>query len=98
MRVISTDGDLCSLLQDFDRSILRIIDGFFFRLVAYINMKTLLYQRLGDKRAGTLVVSADNPIVRKSHEWWKFVLALILFLIFSGLRKMILTAFYIRIG
>jgi len=98
MRVISSNGDPCSLLQAFDRSVLRIIDGILFGLVAYINMKPPVYQRLGDKRAGTLVVSANNPIIRKCHERWKFILALILFLIFSGLIQMTLTAFYIRVG
>jgi len=98
MRVISSNGDPCSLLQAFDRSILRIIDGFFFGLVAYINMKPPVFQRLGDKRAGTLVVSANNPIIRKCHEWWKFILALILFLISSGLITMMFTIFDIRIS
>lgn len=98
MRVISSNGDPCSLLQAFDRSVLRIIDGFFFGLVAYFNMKPPVYQRLGDKRAGKLVVSANNPIIRKCHKRWKFILSLILFLIFSGLMQMMLTALYIRIG
>jgi uncharacterized RDD family membrane protein YckC len=98
MRVISSEGDPCSLLQAFDRSVLRIIDGIFFGLVAWINMKPPLYQRLGDKRAGTLVVSAKDPIIKIFPNRWKFILALILFMFFPCLIQLISSAFNIQIG
>ncbi len=92
MRVISSDGGPCSWKQALSRSFYRIIDGLVFGVVAAGYMKPPSYQRLGDQKASTLVVSSKDPCIKENPEWWKFFLALFFYLLFNG---MIILAWYL---
>jgi uncharacterized RDD family membrane protein YckC len=76
MRVVSSDGGAVNFKQAFIRSVYRLIDGLFFGVVAASTMKPPEFQRLGDKKASTLVVSSKDPIIKDNPSWWKFVIAL----------------------
>ncbi|MEW6108644.1 MAG: RDD family protein [Nitrospirota bacterium] len=55
--VLKDDFSRCGLLAGFLRNLMRIVDGFFYYLVAVVTMAgTLKWQRLGDIVAGTVVV------------------------------------------
>jgi len=55
--VLKADFSPCGLGAGFLRNLLRIVDGFFYYLVAAVSMAgTLKWQRLGDLAAGTVVV------------------------------------------
>lgn len=57
IRVLNDDFSPCNLLSGFLRNLMRIIDSFFYYLVAVVSMAgTLKWQRLGDIVAGTVVV------------------------------------------
>ncbi len=59
MKVVKDDGEPCDMQASFIRNILRIIDGIFVYLVGAIFIATSdKKQRLGDRIAGTVVVSA----------------------------------------
>lgn len=80
MRVIQEDGKACSLGSAFLRALLRYIDGFFFGLPAYHSMKSPLYQRIGDKKAQTVVVGSKESIIQEPRAWWWFLVAAGLYL------------------
>jgi hypothetical protein len=73
-----------------------LIDGLFFGLVAYANMKPPTFQRLGDQRAQTLVVSASDPMIKAKPSWWRFILALVIYLCIQAIASILLTMPYIR--
>ena len=81
MYVISTDGSPCGFKQALTRSIYRLFDGLFFGIVANSYMKPPVYQRLGDQKANTFVVSSKDPFIKDKLPWWRFFLALVLYLI-----------------
>ncbi len=55
--VLKDDFSKCGLLAGFLRNIMRIVDSFFYYLVAIVSMTgTLKWQRLGDIVAGTVVL------------------------------------------
>jgi uncharacterized RDD family membrane protein YckC len=55
--VLKDDFSKCTIGRGFLRNVMRIIDGFFYYLVAAVAMAgTLKWQRLGDIVAGTVVV------------------------------------------
>lgn len=55
--VLTEEFEKCTLLKGFLRNLLRIIDAFFYYLVAAVSMAgTMKWQRLGDIVAGTVVV------------------------------------------
>ncbi len=55
--VLKDDFSKCNLLAGFLRNLMRIVDSFFYYLVAVVTMTgTLKWQRLGDIVAGTVVV------------------------------------------
>ncbi len=59
IKVVKEDGEPCDMQASFIRNILRIIDGIFVYLVGAIFIAISdKKQRLGDRLAGTLVVSA----------------------------------------
>ncbi len=97
MRVVSRDGKPCTLKQALVRSIYRIVDGLFFGLIAYQNMKPTIFQRLGDKKASTVVVSSRDAIIQDHPAWWLFVLALVIFVGFSMFSLMFITVLKIRL-
>jgi uncharacterized RDD family membrane protein YckC len=95
-RVVSADGSSINIKQAFIRSVYRLIDGFFFGIVAYTNMKPPQYQRLGDQNAGTLVVAASDPEIKEKPDWWKFFEALVVFMVIDSLILALSVLVYIR--
>lgn len=75
MRVIKANGQKCDFRSAFIRAIYRYIDGILFGIIALVNMKRPWYQRLGDKRAGTLVVGSRASIIKEFRPWWRFFIA-----------------------
>lgn len=80
MRVIQESGAPCSLRSAFIRALLRYVDGFFFGLVAYLRMKSPLYQRIGDMKAQTIVVGSKESVIQQPRAWWWFFVATGLYL------------------
>jgi hypothetical protein len=79
-RVVQADGTACRLWPAFVRGLWRIADGVVFGMVAYSYMKrSPLHQRLGDRKAQTLVVSSRDPFIRQHRPWHGFVVAALLF-------------------
>lgn len=83
MRVVKEDGSQCNLGAAFHRGLWRFIDALFFGFIAYVNMEKPLRQRLGDKKACTLVVSKNDPLVVGGPKWPRFILALVVYLAFE---------------
>src|SRR5262252_4157652 len=66
-RVVQSDGGACRPSAALKRALLRWVDGLFFGVIAYAEMKrSPLRQRLGDRWAGTVVVQSRDPLIR--HE------------------------------
>lgn len=82
MRVVMLDGSPCTLKAAMIRGLLRLVDGFFFGLIAYKTMKPPLYKRIGDISAKTLVVDAHDPLIQQKLGWWRFLVALVIFEVF----------------
>jgi len=80
MRVVKENGDPCNLGAALVRALLRFIDGFFFAIPAAITMKAPLYQRFGDKSAGTIVVGAKDTVIQRPRTWTSFLAATGLYL------------------
>jgi uncharacterized RDD family membrane protein YckC len=72
LRVVDLDGNLCSTWAAFVRGVFRIIDGLFFGVVALLNMKPPLQQRLGDKIAKTVVVKLGEHTLNLHRAVWIF--------------------------
>jgi uncharacterized RDD family membrane protein YckC len=84
LRVVNYQGGRCSFSQALTRAAWRLIDGLFFGLIAYSHMKPPLNQRLGDARAKTLVVGADEPLISERPSFANFVLAAVLYALIAG--------------
>ena len=79
MRVVKESGEPCDLKAALIRALYRYIDGIVFGAVAYSTMKAPFYQRYGDRSAKTIVVAADDPMIRERRSWWGFVAAAALY-------------------
>ena len=79
MRVVKENGEPCDLRAAFIRALYRYIDGFFFALPAYKNMKAPLNQRIGDKAAHTIVVDSKDAIIQGQRSWQSFLAAAALY-------------------
>jgi len=98
MHVINREGGNCTLKQAATRSVYRAFDGLFFGIIAYnFYMKAPVFQRLGDQKAGTFVVSAKDPIIKNHSSWSKFFLGLLFFSVFSGIAQLMYALLFIRI-
>lgn len=75
MRVVMENGTPCTLGAAFIRALLRYIDGLFFGIPAYVNMKEPLLQRIGDKAAKTIVVNSKDSFIQSARPWWWFLVA-----------------------
>lgn len=85
IHVKNEEGQPISLKAAFIRSCAYFIDGFFFGLVAYENMrKSPLNQRLGDKWANSVVVERTKLSQVQLPPVWKFIMALILAVVVDG--------------
>ncbi len=96
MRVISAEGGPCSFGQAVSRGLWRYIDGLFFGVVAYSEMKPPMFQRLGDKKASTLVVSSKDGFIKNNLPVSKFFLALAIYVVIECLIALISILMVIR--
>jgi uncharacterized RDD family membrane protein YckC len=83
MRVVKTDGAPCGLIAALIRSLMLVVDGFFFGIVAAISMNSPLHQRLGDRLARTVVVAAGDPLIQEPKPWTHFVAVLVLYMVLA---------------
>jgi hypothetical protein len=79
MRVVKEDGLPFNMGAALTRGLWRFIDSIVFGLVAYVTMTKPLQQRLGDKRAHTVVISKNDMLPGSSRDWPMFVIALAFF-------------------
>jgi uncharacterized RDD family membrane protein YckC len=85
IHVKNEDGQPISMKAAFIRSCAYFIDGIFFGLVAYENMKkSPLNQRLGDKWAGSVVVERTKLLQAQLPSGWKFIAAFVLAVVVDG--------------
>ncbi len=96
IRVVKENGEPCDFRAAFIRALLRYIDGLLFGIPAYASMKAPLYQRIGDKSAKTVVVSAKEAIVQQHREWWWFLVAAGLYLTLDTIVTLFLVIAAIR--
>ncbi len=89
LRVVRANGRPCSLWAAFLRALLRFVDGFLFGLPAYLSMKPALQQRLGDRAAGTLVVSSGDAYIEKKRSWWWFVVAAVVYVAVAAIVSLL---------
>lgn len=75
MRVIKDDGRLLDLQASVIRALFRFIDGLFFGIPAYLSMSGSSNQRLGDKKACTIVVGSRASGIQQPRAWWWFLIA-----------------------
>jgi uncharacterized RDD family membrane protein YckC len=80
MRVVKEDGSPCNMGAALTRGLWRFIDAFIFGLVAYVTMDKPLQQRLGDKRAHTVVISKNDMLPGSKRDWPMFLIALAFFI------------------
>jgi uncharacterized RDD family membrane protein YckC len=80
MRVVKEDGSPCNMGAALTRGLWRFIDSFIFGLVAYVTMSKPLQQRLGDKRAHTVVISKNDMLPGSNRDWPMFLIALAFFI------------------
>jgi uncharacterized RDD family membrane protein YckC len=85
IRVMNYDGRPCTVRQTFIRGLYRYIEGLSLGIVAYQDMTAPLYQRLGDKMAGTIVTSTSDPILKELPSKRKLFYAIAVYLLLSGL-------------
>lgn len=78
LRVVARDGRPCSLGAALLRAIIHPFDSFFFGLPAVFSMREPFNQRLGDRAANTLVVTARSPHLPASRRGWGTPLAVAL--------------------
>ena len=57
--------------------------------IAYSNMTPPLQQRLGDKKAHTLVVGKNEPVIQESRPWPWFIVALLAYLLIRAVGVVI---------
>jgi uncharacterized RDD family membrane protein YckC len=98
MRVVMESGEPCTPGAALIRAGLRYVDGLFFGIPAYATMKAPLYQRIGDKKARTIVVDSRDPVVRQWRAGWWFLLAATLYLALDSILSLLLLAPSVRLG
>lgn len=96
LRVIKESGELCDLRAAFIRALYRFVDGFFFAIPAYLSMKSLLCQRIGDKKAQTIVVGSKEPIIQRPRAWWWFPVAVALYFALAVTEAILRTSMALR--
>ncbi len=92
IHVKNDGGQPISLKAALIRSSAYFVDGLFFGLVAYENMKkTPLNQRYGDKWANSVVVERSKLSQSQLPSGWKFLLAFIIAIVVDGLIAVLST-------
>jgi uncharacterized RDD family membrane protein YckC len=83
--VKNENGQPISMKASLIRSCAYLIDGLFFGIIAYDNMrKTPLNQRYGDKWANSVVVKRTKLVQSQLPSGWKFLLAFTIAVIVDG--------------
>jgi len=90
MRVIDINGSACTLKQTLVRSVYRLFDGLFLGAVGYSAMKAPLYQRYGDQKSNTIVVSSKSITFKAPKPWWWFVIALVIYASMAGILQLLI--------
>jgi Flp pilus assembly protein TadD/uncharacterized RDD family membrane protein YckC len=83
LRVVKTNGARCSLAGALIRGALRLVDGLFFGIPAFVSMEPPLQQRIGDRAARTMVVGTRSPLIQQRRSLWWLLVALGLYLMIS---------------
>ena len=96
LRVVKESGEPCDFRVSFVRALYRFIDGLFFGIPAYRSMKSPLYQRIGDKKAQTVVVGSKEPIIQAPRAWWWFLVATVLYLTTATVLVILLLGMALR--
>jgi len=87
IRVVMADGRPCDLRAAVLRCLGGIVDVLFCGIVALLVMKPPLYQRFGDRVAGTVVAADDAPWIRRARPRWRFFLAIGVVFVLLGLAN-----------
>lgn len=96
MRVIQTDGSPCDLRAAFLRMVWRFVDGLFVVIPAILVMKPPLYQRIGDRTAGTMVVGSRDRVIKHRRPAQRFFLATAMWLVSAGMLAFVETLLSFR--
>lgn len=97
LRVVKENGGPCDLKASFIRALYRFIDGLLFGILAYTSMNSsLLKQRIGDKKAQTIVVGSKDPIIQQPRAWWWFLVAVVLYLPLAVIMAILLISTALR--
>jgi uncharacterized RDD family membrane protein YckC len=81
LRVVAFDGQPCGLDAAIVRSLLIFVDSLFFGIPARLSMRQPHNQRLGDRAARTLVVSANTPGLINPRSRWGVLAGFVLWLV-----------------
>lgn len=97
MHVMKANGDRCDVKAAVWRALcLLFVDGVLFGLPAYLSMRPLRYQRIGDRVAETIVVRRDEATAALPPTW-KFLVAAAVYLMIATLCVLMLFALNMRV-
>lgn len=96
LSVTQYDGTKCSISQAAIRGMYRVVDSLFFGLIAYLNMKPPLYQRIGDKKAKTIVIDIKQNGIHPKRIGWSFFLIFGLYFFISGIFQLLASLVLLR--
>jgi uncharacterized RDD family membrane protein YckC len=95
MRVVQNNGEPCRLVAALVRMLLRYVDGLFFGIVAYTVMKSSNNRRIGDKKAKSVVVRVDDPLIQQPRSWvWFYVAGAVHFTIYVFVSVIMIIALW----
>jgi uncharacterized RDD family membrane protein YckC len=89
MRVVTERGERVGIGAALVRSVMLLVDSFFFAAVAYFNMKPPRFQRLGDKMAKTIVIKVKDPFLKRPYSRWGYYVSSAVFLAAVVLESLI---------
>jgi uncharacterized RDD family membrane protein YckC len=93
LRVLSLNGGVPKPRDAAVRSLFRVVDA----AAAYSVMKPPLYQRLGDKAAGTTVATLDYAASGVPTQWWYLAVPAVLFFVTTGFLRFLVVAPFLRV-
>ncbi len=96
MHVLKMNGDQCDIKAAVVRALFINVDTILFGLPAYLSMRPPLYQRIGDRVAGTIVVDRNEVLALLPPFWW-FLVATVIYLMIMTLSTLIVIVTLCRI-
>jgi uncharacterized RDD family membrane protein YckC len=93
LRVLSLNGGRPTPREAVVRSLFRVVDA----AAAYSVMKPPLYQRLGDRAAGTTVTTLDYAVADIPTQWWHMVVPAVLFFVAASFLRLVVVAPFLRV-